>query len=489
MSISRSRWKSGRNVARFDRGRLGGFRIAGVLPGLPAAVQQAGPLYADELQQPPGARGAGRIGAVHDHPRFRSIPKSPDRRGPELAVLQARHICDCSVQLGRSRCTAPGMWPPHRPPRRARPGFDRCGPRFAARPSAAECSQGVPPAPAGASWSIQQVPAGPSRAKRRRTAGRRPLSTSECSLLLADSIPYPWLGRFCYDTALPDTHDSANRMLALRSTQGPMRLHGDRVSANPRPGALPPTRPQPQLHPCDATTSAISPSSPTSTTARRRWSIACCARAGSSATASCRRAHPRLQRPGAGARDHDPGQEHRAALPGREDQHHRHARPRRFRRRGRTRAAHGRRGPGAGRRGRRPDAADALRAVQGPGLRPEADRGDQQDRPAGRPAARGPRRGVRTVPGTGRRRSPGRFPAPLRQRPRRLRHARSAVQRGTSMQPLLDMVLRRDPRPGGRAGRAAADAGHHAGLVRVRRPDRHRPDSSAARSARARAWP
>ena len=38
------------------------------------------------------------------------------------------------------------------------------------------------------------------------------------------------------------------------------------------------------------------------------------------------------------------------------------------------------------------------------------------------------------------------------------------------------MMLDADPRPGGRRRRAAADAGHHARLVRLRRPHRHRAD-------------
>ena len=76
--------------------------------------------------------------------------------------------------------------------------------------------------------------------------------------------------------------------------------------------------------------------------------------------------HPRLQRPGARARHHDPGQEHRHSRIGDvEDQPHRHARPRRLRRRGRARAADGRRLPSAGRCRRGADAADAVRAAQG----------------------------------------------------------------------------------------------------------------------------
>ena len=69
-------------------------------------------------------------------------------------------------------------------------------------------------------------------------------------------------------------------------------------------------------------------------------------------------------------------------------QHRRHAGPRRFRRRGRARAVDGRRRAAAGRCGRGPDAADALRHAQGAGAGPEAHRRGQQDRP--------PRRAART---------------------------------------------------------------------------------------------
>ena len=61
------------------------------------------------------------------------------------------------------------------------------------------------------------------------------------------------------------------------------------------------------------------------------------------------RPDPGLQRPGARARHHHPGQEHRPQAGRHQDQHHRHARPRRLRRRGRARPAHGRRRPAAGR--------------------------------------------------------------------------------------------------------------------------------------------
>ena len=96
---------------------------------------------------------------------------------------------------------------------------------------------------------------------------------------------------------------------------------------------------------------------------------------------------PRLQRPGARARHHHPGQEHRRHLRGHKDQHHRHPRPRRLRRRGGAGAQHGRRLPAAGRRRRRPDAPDAHRAAQGAGARAAADRRRSTRSTARRPAS------------------------------------------------------------------------------------------------------
>jgi len=72
-------------------------------------------------------------------------------------------------------------------------------------------------------------------------------------------------------------------------------------------------------------------------------------------------------------------------LEGHAHQHRRHARPRRLRRRGRAHPRHGRRRDRARRRGRRPDAADQVRAVarrSSCGLKPIVVH--QQDRPAGR---------------------------------------------------------------------------------------------------------
>ncbi len=103
------------------------------------------------------------------------------------------------------------------------------------------------------------------------------------------------------------------------------------------------------------------------------------------------------RRPGARAGHHDPGQERRLPLRGHEDQHHRHARPRRLRRRGGARPDDGRRRAAAGRRVRGAAAADPVRAAQGAGRPAAGDPGGQQGRPAGRPDRRGGGRGLRPV--------------------------------------------------------------------------------------------
>ena len=90
------------------------------------------------------------------------------------------------------------------------------------------------------------------------------------------------------------------------------------------------------------------------------------------------------QRARARARHHDPREEHRGPLPGRPDQHRRHARPRGLRRRGRADAVDGRRRDAAGRCVRGAAAADAVRAAQGSRAPADADRRDQQDRPSRR---------------------------------------------------------------------------------------------------------
>ena len=68
-----------------------------------------------------------------------------------------------------------------------------------------------------------------------------------------------------------------------------------------------------------------------------------------------------------------------------EDQRHRHAGPRRLRRRGGAHPEDGQRRHSAGGRRRGPHAPDPLRPVQGTGAGPPGHRGGQQDRPP-RPA-------------------------------------------------------------------------------------------------------
>ena len=127
-----------------------------------------------------------------------------------------------------------------------------------------------------------------------------------------------------------------------------------------------------------------------------------------------------------------------------EDQHRRHAGPRRLRRRGRARPVDGRRRHPSRRRGGRSDAADPLRPAQGPRPRPPADRDHQQDRSPRRAARRSAQRSVRSDDRARRVRRADRFPDPLRQRPRRIRahvargHERrlpSAVRRGAQAHP------------------------------------------------------
>ena len=144
------------------------------------------------------------------------------------------------------------------------------------------------------------------------------------------------------------------------------------------------------------------------------------------------RRHARARLDGSRARegDHDPRQEHLAALPRREAQHHRHARSRRLRRRGRARADDGRRRAAARRRLRGAAAADALRAAQGARGAPAGDPRHQQGRPARRARGGGRRRGVRAVPRSRRRRAPDRVPDRLLQR--QGRHRLAGVRRRAS---------------------------------------------------------
>ena len=135
---------------------------------------------------------------------------------------------------------------------------------------------------------------------------------------------------------------------------------------------------------------------------------------------ACRRARDGQQRPRARARHHHPLQALHGGVEGLPHQHHRHARPRRFQRRGRARAQHGRLGAAARRRQRGPDAADALRAHAGAGVRAAPDRHRQQGRPAERRPLGRSRQDLRPLRRAGREQRAARLPRALRLGPRRL---------------------------------------------------------------------
>ena len=166
---------------------------------------------------------------------------------------------------------------------------------------------------------------------------------------------------------------------------------------------------------------------------------------------------------------------HLGGVARRADQHRRHARPRRFRRRGRAHPQHGRRGPGAGRCRRGPDAANQVRRRQGAAPGPAADRRDQQGRPAGRSGARGPQRDLRPVRRPRRERGAARFPDPLRVRPQRLGGGRSRCAA-----PRSGAALRADPgacpAAARRSRRAVRDAGDDTRLRPLSRPGADRAD-------------
>ena len=93
-----------------------------------------------------------------------------------------------------------------------------------------------------------------------------------------------------------------------------------------------------------------------------------------------------------------------------DDQHHRHPRPRRLRRRGRARPVDGRRRRPARRRERGAAPADPVRAAQGAGPEPPGRAHHQQGRPQRRAHRRGRRRHLRAVPRPRRDRGPDRLP-------------------------------------------------------------------------------
>ena len=145
-----------------------------------------------------------------------------------------------------------------------------------------------------------------------------------------------------------------------RGCARPSTIETDRVRARTRAAArrlLPAWRPVPACRPGrrSASTSGISPSWPTSTTARPRSSTRCSARPARSGPTRRRRSRPRLGRPRAREGHHDPRQADDGRLRRHPPEHRRHAGPRRLRRRGRAQPADGRRGPAP--RGRRGGAA------------------------------------------------------------------------------------------------------------------------------------
>ncbi len=151
--------------------------------------------------------------------------------------------------------------------------------------------------------------------------------------------------------------------------------------------------------------------------------------------------------------------------------------------------ADGRRRPRAGRRLRRADAADQVRAPQGVRQQDPADRRDQQDRPARRPARRGAQRGLRHLR---RARAPTSSSSTSRTSSPRARagFASHDPHGDLGRHPAAVRPDRREgARPRGRPRRPAPDALHDARLLRVRRPDRHRPDRRRAGSSAGRRPP
>ena len=192
-----------------------------------------------------------------------------------------------------------------------------------------------------------------------------------------------------------------------------------------------------------------------------------------------RRPGPRLRRPGAGKGHHDPRQEHRGPARRADDQHHRHPRPRRLRRRGGARPVHGRRRGAAGGRQRGTAAADPVRAAQDAGGAAAGHPGDQQGGPAGRPHRRGRRRLLRAVHRPGRHRGADRVPDRVRVGAGRAGVAEPARGRRAARLGEPGAAVRDDPGHRARAvlrpGRAAAGPRHQPGRLVLPGPDRAVP--------------
>ena len=186
------------------------------------------------------------------------------------------------------------------------------------------------------------------------------------------------------------------------------------------------------------------------------------------------RLHPRFGRSRARAGHHHRRQEHVARLAGRQDQHRRHARPLRLRRRSGARPPDGRRRAAAHRRGGRPSAADPFRAQEGPGAGPPAHRRHQQDRPPGRPDQGGPRRDRRSVHRARGRRRAVELPGHLRLGPER--HLDDEPGRpGQRPDPALPVHPGSCAGPGIRSREPALRADHQYQPRRLYRTHRHRP--------------
>ena len=96
-----------------------------------------------------------------------------------------------------------------------------------------------------------------------------------------------------------------------------------------------------------------------------------------------------------------------------------------------------------------------------------ADRGDQQDRPAGRARPGSAERDLRSVHRSRRHRGPARFSGALHQRQEPASPRCTDGRSVDDLRPLFDAILKHIPAAGGRSGRRAADAGRQSGLQRL----------------------
>ena len=199
-----------------------------------------------------------------------------------------------------------------------------------------------------------------------------------------------------------------------------------------------------------------------------------------------------FERPRARARHHHPRQGDLGRVAGPPHQHHRHARPRRLRRRGRAHPRHGRRLVLLVDAAEGPMPQTKFVTRQGADARPAADRRAEQGRQARRRARPRAERGLRPLRDPRRRRGAARLPAPLRLGPRRAGPTPSSTARARTSTALYQMILDHVPAPKqlARVERALLDAGDDArrrSLPRppADRPHRERHGSSPARPCKA----